>query len=115
MGQLSMKEKLRGQHLRAEYKERRVAAMSQVKGPSNPSLALPITRFGCIKQESTKMTSRWDNSPVCFPDYDYLPQGTELAGIFGTLTSVESISLSGPHPNSPLQPMCHPEAKISTV
>lgn len=53
------------------------------------------------------MVSQWDNSPVYSPDYDYLPQGTELLSVFCTLTSVESISLSGPHPNSPLQPTCH--------
>lgn len=89
--------------------------MSQIKGPSNPSLALPIIQFGCIKQETTKRTSKWDNSPVYFPDYDYVPQGTELVGVCCTIPSVERLSLSGPHPNSPLQPMCHPVAKISIL
>lgn len=100
---------------KSRTQEKRVAAMSQTKSPPNLSLSPPVVKLRYIKHESTSMTSRWENSPVYFPAYNYLPQGTELVGVFCKLTSVQRISLSGIHPICPLQPMCHPVAKISIV
>lgn len=40
--------------------------MSQTKGSSNLSLSSPAVKFRCIKQESTNVIRRQDNSPAYF-------------------------------------------------
>lgn len=58
--------------------QEKIAAVTE--GPSNLFLPLSLVKFRCIKWAPINTTSIWNNSPVYFPAYNYLPQGPELEG-----------------------------------